>query len=161
MLSAYPWDQRPDDHPLTVEEVCAALAETDGSIRRAAALLRVGSLVLRKFVDRSARARAVQREMDNCLLDDARGVLRAALDSESHLRNDWAARYVLNSANAKSLGWSPTSASDQASSPSITLIMPPAAWENGETFAAQPKEAAKQIMELVANPSDPPASHDH
>jgi len=72
MLPAYPWSVRPDDHPLTLEEVTHALVEASGDVTSAADRLKVGSLTLRKFIERSPRARAVVLEMDHRLADRAR-----------------------------------------------------------------------------------------
>ena len=85
MLPAYPWMTRPSDEPLTAEEVCEALWQAEGSIVQAAERLRVGSLVLRKFVERSSRARAVIREAVDCLADEAVRTLRAALQAYGFL----------------------------------------------------------------------------
>ena len=92
-LPAFPWDQRPDDLPLTADEVCAALAEAHGNVTAASIRLKVGSLVLRKFIERSPRARAVIQEMRWRLADKAEGKLSEALDDEDNRRVDWAIRY--------------------------------------------------------------------
>ena len=107
MLPAYPWSQRPDDMPLSVDEVCAALVHSEGDIPDAAARLKVGTLILRKFIDRSTRAKAVIREMIELLNDEAQRTLRAAIRDPDSRRQDWATRYVLNSQNAKAQGLQP------------------------------------------------------
>ena len=149
MLPAYPWSQRPDDLPLTADEVCAALSENGGDITRTSLRLKVGSLVLRKFVERSAKARAVIQEMKDRLADKAASKLEEALDSGDDRRVDWAIRYVLNSRNARKLGWGGV---DEANSqPLVSLTLPPSGWANGEQFP-MPKEAARQIIDLTALP---------
>ena len=63
MLPAYPWSTRPDDHPLTADEVCEALVQSRGLVHRAAERLKVGSLILRKFIERSSpRPRRAPRD---------------------------------------------------------------------------------------------------
>ena len=160
-LPAYPWNSRPDDLPLTAEEVCAALFEAEGDITAASIRLKVGSLMLRKFIERSSRARAVVREMDMRLADKARSKLAQALDDPDNRRVDWAIRYVLNSKNARPLGWSSTDdAGDARSSaiagPLVTLNLPPVEWADGTRIG--PKEFAKSVIEL--HPSSVPAARE-
>ena len=104
MLPAYPWDQRPDDEPLTIEEVCAALVASEADVALAADRLKVGALILRKFIERSSRARAVIGRWLISLNDEAQTTCQALRDSDAR-REDWAMRYILNSQNAKKLGW--------------------------------------------------------
>lgn len=150
MLPAYPWDVRPDDQPLTVEEVCAALVQSEGNVKLAADRLKVGALILRKFVERSSRARAVIVEMAAQLADEAQTTLHQALRDEDSRRADWATRFILNSKNARKLGWSTTDAADDAAlhrGPLINLTLPLVQWEDGTRIG--PKEAAKAIVDLT------------
>ena len=162
MLPAYPWDTRPDDHPLTVEEVCAALVESEGNVKLAADRLRVGALILRKFVERSSRARAVIVEMAAQLADEAQTTLHAALRDEDSRRADWATRFILNSQNAKKLGWASQSSADDAANirgPLINLVLPTVTWEDGTRIG--PREAAKAIVDLTPKPApDAPKPED-
>ena len=150
-LPAYPWSSRPDDLPLTAEEVCAALYEAEGDVTAASQRLKVGSLTLRKFIERSSRARAVVREMDMRLADKARSKLAQALDDDDNRRVDWAIRYVLNSKNARPLGWSSTDDANDARSsaingPLVTLNLPPVEWQDGTKIG--PRELARNVIEL-------------
>ena len=150
-LPAYPWSQRPDDLPLTAEEVCGALFEASGDVTAASIRLKVGSLVLRKFIERSSRARAIIREMDSRLADRARSKLAEALDDPDNRRVDWAIRYVLNSKNARHLGYSSTDDSQDAqraaiNGPLVTLNLPPVEWQDGTKIG--PREQAKNVIEL-------------
>ena len=155
-LPAYPWAQRPEDLPLTAEEVCAALYEAEGDVTAASIRLKVGSLTLRKFVERSSRARAVIREMDSRLADKARSKLGQALDDPDNRRVDWAIRYILNSNNARHLGYSSTdNAGDPQraaiNGPLVTLNLPPVEWQDGTKIG--PKELAKNVIELHPMPA--------
>jgi ParB-like chromosome segregation protein Spo0J len=160
MLPAYPWTSRPDDHPLTADEVCEALVQSRGYIHRAAERLKVGSLILRKFIERSSRARAVLREMDALRIDRAVEHLDEALDSEDNRRQDWAIRYTLNSRNARPYGWGSADDADDAAKirgPLVNLTLQAGQWADGTTFGpATPKEAAKQLIDVTPKP--PPAS---
>lgn len=151
MLPAYPWSQRPDDMPLTADEVCDALFQAEGDITAAAQRLKVGSLILRKFIERSSRARAAIREMDLRLADKARSKLAQALDDDDNRRVDWAIRYVLNSKNARPLGWASSDPSETANQsalagPLVTLNLPPAQWADGTAIG--PKDRPKNVIEL-------------
>ena len=155
MLPAYPWSQRPDDHPLTAEEVCAALVESEGNVKIAADRLKVGALILRKFIERSSRARAVIVEMAAQLADEAQTTLHQALRDEDARRQDWATRYILNSQNAKQLGWASTANADDAAlhrGPLINLTLPVVQWADGTLIG--PKEAAKVIIDLAPREGD-------
>src|SRR5580765_7520008 len=150
MLPAYPWDTRPDDNPLTADEVCAALVESEGNVKIAADRLKVGALILRKFIERSSRARAVIVEMAAQLADEAQTTLHEALRDEDSRRRDWAIRFILNSQNAKRLGWSSTSDAADASlhrGPLINLTVAQVQWANGEAIG--PRAGAKAIIELA------------
>jgi hypothetical protein len=157
MLPAYPWSTRPDDHPLTADEVCSALVETHGLIHRAAERLAVGSLILRKFIERSSRARAVLREMDALRIDRAVERLGEAIEDDDARRVDWAIRYTLNSKNARPYGWGSADAADDASKiqgPLVNLTLQAGQWADGTVFG--PKEAARQLIDVTPKPSPPP-----
>jgi hypothetical protein len=150
MLPAYPWFQRPEDQPLTIEEVCAALVQSEGNVKVAADRLKVGALILRKFIERSSRARAVIVEMAAQLADEAQTTLHEALRDDDARRRDWAVRFILNSQNAKRLGWSSTSDAADASfhrGPLINLTVAQVRWANGEAIG--PKEAERRIIDLA------------
>ena len=117
--------------------------------------------MLRKFIERSSRARAVVREMDMRLADKARSKLAQALDDPDNRRVDWAIRYVLNSKNARPLGWSSTEdAGDPQraaiNGPLVTLNLPPVEWQDGTKIG--PREHAKNVIEL--HPSSAPAARE-
>jgi hypothetical protein len=155
MLPAYPWDARPENYPLTADEVCAALYEAHGDVTAASLRLKVGSLILRKFIERSSRARAVIRECDNRLGDRARSKLAEALDDPDARRQDWAIRYILNAKTNRHLGYAAHSDPDDARAaavqgPLININLPPAAWGNGERIGP-PAPAQPKTIEL--NPS--------
>jgi hypothetical protein len=171
MLPAYPWSERPSSLPLTADEVCAALAQAHGSIPRAAAHLLVGTLVLRRFVERSARARAVIREMDNNLADRAKDKLAEALDDPDHRRVDWAIRFILNAPMARHLGFAPDPSSQLNSpqnQPSITTnlilanwgdgtpITPPRALSHDPSVTPNAPQPEPPILDLAPNPPHQP-----
>jgi hypothetical protein len=150
VLPAYPWEVRPDDNPLTAEEVCAALVESEGNVKLAADRLKVGALILRKFIERSSRARAVIVEMAAQLADEAQTTLHQALRDPDSRRVDWATRFILNSKNARRLGWASSDPADDSSNlrgPLINLTLPTVTWADGTIIG--PKEAARAIVDLT------------
>ena len=151
MLPAYPWSQRPDDHPLTLEEVTASLVEAAGDVTAAADRLKVGSLTLRKFIERSPRARAVVLEMDHRLADRARRKLIGIINDDGDARRqDWAIRFVLNSRMARHLGLSGSEDAESQANQRIqqnNYILGPLEWANGERIG--PKQAAQKLIELA------------
>jgi hypothetical protein len=152
VLPAYPWHTRADDNPLTVEEVCAALVQSEGDIPSAAERLKVGSLILRKYIDRSSRARAVIREMIELLNDEAQRTLRQAIRDPDARRVDWATRYILNSQNAKARGYSPVANADDTRG-TVTLTLPLPEWADGTKIGPSP-QATKGLIDVTPRPSD-------
>ena len=135
--------------------------EASGDVTAASLRLKVGSLTLRKFIERSSRARAIIREMDSRLADKAKSKLAQALDDDDSRRVDWAIRYILNSNNARHLGYSSTdNAGDPQraaiNGPLVTLNLPPVEWADGTRIG--PKEFAKSVIEL--HPSSAPAARE-
>jgi hypothetical protein len=156
-MPAYPWVQRPDDHPLTADEVCEALWEAEGNVSRASVALRVGSLVLRKFVERSPRARAVINESDRVRVDEMRSALYDAGRSEDDRRRDWAIRFVLNSSLARSYGLANAEPASPVNQVNVNLIAQPAQWLDG-TSLGQPAPQRRPAKELELHPSAFPAT---
>lgn len=153
LLPAYPWATRPT--PLTADEVCSALVDAGGSLADAAARLKVGTLVLRKFCSSSTRAQATLGELRALQIDRAEKNLAGALADPDTRRQDWATRFALNSSNARDRGWSSDdSAATAARTSQPVLLLPVALWEDGTVLS--PPAHHKQIT-LAANPPDPPA----
>ena len=154
MLPAYPWSERPQNHPLTADEVCAALYEAEGDVTAASVRLKVGSLILRKFIERSSRARAAVREMDNRLGDKARSKLAQALDSSDDRRADWAIRYVLNAKANRHLGYAAHADADDLRAqnlngqPIVNINLQPAMWGDGTIISAPPQSQPPKTIEL-------------
>lgn len=92
-----PWDVRPDDLPLTIEEVRTALWVNEGNITKAALTLKVDSSRLRRYIAASPRLSAEKEEARNQILDKAEEVVIEALsDEEDVVRKDSMAKYVLS-----------------------------------------------------------------
>lgn len=90
-----PWDVRPDNLALTVEEVRTALWCNEGNITRAAAMLKVDSNRLRRYIANSPRLSAEKEEARNQMVDRAEEVIIEALhDNEDVTRRDSMAKFV-------------------------------------------------------------------
>lgn len=91
-----PWDVRPDDLPLTIEEVRTALWVNAGNVTKAALLLKVDSARLRRYIASSPRLSAEKEEARNQIVDKAEDVLLEALnDNEDVVRRDSMAKFAL------------------------------------------------------------------
>ena len=91
-----PYDERPAELPLDVEECRTALWLSRGNVSEAAKLIKVSTGRLRKFVNGSKRLIEEQKEAQEQLLDIAEDVAYEALtDSEDKGRRDSMARFVM------------------------------------------------------------------
>lgn len=101
-LPTMPYDVRPDDLPLDVEECRTAIWKARGNISEAALYLKVSSVRLRRFVAASPRLTEEQREAQEILLDKSEAQIAAALDdTEDKMRADNAAKFVLTNLGAR------------------------------------------------------------
>jgi hypothetical protein len=107
------------------------LAESWGNIARAADALGVPSRDFRFLVRTTPALTAVADEASELFCDKAEMILRDALESESELRRDVAARFVLSGKGAMR-GWT------RPSSPAATIEQPPRQitlrWLDGTEF---------------------------
>ena len=105
-LPTMPYDERPVELPLDAEECRTAIWRCEGNISQAAQLLKVTSVRLRSFVNKSAYLMREAQEAREMLADTAEMVVREALtDEEDKSRRDQMARFVLGSSFAKQRGW--------------------------------------------------------
>lgn len=97
-IPTQPWDERPSDLPLRVEECRTALWIEQGNVAKAAARLKVTAHRLRRFIQNSPRLLAEQNEAREQLADRAEEVVKEALfDPVDAGRRDGMAKYVLSS----------------------------------------------------------------
>ena len=109
-LPTQPWDERPDELPLDVEECRTALFDARGNISVAAGILKVAPARLRYFVSKSLRLQREQIEFREQLLDRFESNVWDAMESEDCVRRDTMTRYV-GSNLAHSRGWGAKAAS--------------------------------------------------
>lgn len=104
-LPTAPYAERPFSLPLDQEECRTAIWRTRGNITEAAKLLKVTSLRLRQFVNKSPYLSAEMQEAKDQIVDVAESVVYEALtDDEDAGRRDTMARFVLGS-QGKMRGW--------------------------------------------------------
>jgi hypothetical protein len=101
-LSTMPWDERPDELPIDIEEARTALWRCEGNISAAATLLKVPSSRFRALVNKSAYLQREVNEAKQQLVDMAEVVVKDALGDPD--RADAMARFVL-STQGKERGW--------------------------------------------------------
>lgn len=95
-LPTMPYDQRPAELPLDIEECRTALWKCRGNITKAAELLKTTSSRLRIFIAKSPYLSSEQKEANEQLVDIAEDVVYDALtDGEDPGRRDTMARFVL------------------------------------------------------------------
>lgn len=91
-----PYDERPDELPLDLQECRTALWMARGNVTEAAATLKVTSMRLRRFIKNSAYLTAEQDEARERIKDKAESVVVEALeDVQDPGRRDSMARFVL------------------------------------------------------------------
>lgn len=94
-LPTAPYSERPIELPLDVEECRTALWLTRGNVTKAAALIKVPSGRLRKFIASSAYLSAEQKESQEQLLDRAEEIAAEALEDVDTSRKDAMARFIM------------------------------------------------------------------
>jgi len=105
-LPTMPYDQRPVELPLDIEECRTAIWKARGNVSRAAEFLKVPSTRLRYFVQKSPYLTRELRESLEIHVDRAEEIVDEALnDEEDKARRDQMARFVLGSQVARARGW--------------------------------------------------------
>lgn len=94
-LPTMPYDERPVELPLDVEECRTALWRNRGNISLAAATLKISSSRLRTFVAKSPYLTTEQKEAGERLVDLAEDVAYEALTDDDPSRRDTMARFVM------------------------------------------------------------------
>ncbi len=138
-LPTMPYDERPVELPLDVEECRTALWMVRGNVSQAAAILKVSSLRLRTFIKGSKRLTAEQQEMQEILLDTAEDVAFEALTDPDTSRKDAMARFVMTNLG-KDRGYG-----NNAPGKGVVFNLPgkgsfTVAWDDGTNITAPPEK---------------------
>lgn len=133
-LPTMPYDQRPTELPLDIEECRTAIWMAQGNITDAAKVLKTTPIRLRQFVKKSAYLSAEMQEAAEQLVDIAeQNVKDALLDAEDPSRRDTMSRFVLTNIG-KARGWGSGNSAGSMNvrnAPGGTLIVQ---WADGTTF---------------------------
>lgn len=136
-LPTMPYDSRPEELRLDIEECRTALWACSGNISQAATLLKVTSLRLRRFVDQSPRLSAELQESRELLMDLAEQNVEEALgDTDDKIRRDNMSKFVLSNLGARR-GYGPKGAgitiNTQGKSGAMHI-----SWGDGTSLGAEP-----------------------
>jgi hypothetical protein len=130
-LPTMPYDERPVELPLDVEECRTAIWIHRGNISEAAKRLRISPQRLRAFVKKSPRLQAEADEAREQLLDAAEDVAYEALTDEDPSRKDTMARFVLTNLG-KDRGYGPKGGVNVSlNGPKGRLLV---AWDDGTSI---------------------------
>lgn len=150
-LPTAPYPERPVSEPLVPEECRTALWLVRGNITEAAKLLKVTSLRLRQFIQKSPYLLSEMQEAKDQLTDLAESVVYEALtDEEDKGRKDTMARFVLGS-QGKSRGWGH---SVSAGGVNIrnghggTIIVQ---WADGQAFGDSEQNSRPETIDISPN----------
>lgn len=134
-LPTMPYDSRPIELPLDVEECRTALWRAKGNVSEAAKLLKTDTLRLRRFVSQSPRLTEEQREAQEILLDKSESQIADALDDkDDKIRADNAAKFVLTNLGARR-GYGTKGGVGITLTPNGSRGTMKITWGDGEAFA--------------------------
>jgi len=145
-LPTMPYNERPPELPLDVEECRTAIWMANGNITEAAKLLKTTSIRLRAFVKKSPYLSAEMQEAADRLVDIAESnVLDALKDDQDPSRRDTMSRFVLTNIG-KARGWGTGGPNvNVKNSAGGTIIVQ---WADGTTFSdKEPEEVKGEVIE--------------
>lgn len=142
-LPTAPYSERPISEPLVVEECRTSLWLVRGNITEAAKLLKVTSLRLRQFVNKSPYLLSEMQEAKDQIVDVAETVVYEALtDEDDKGRKDTMSRYVLSNLG-RHRGWGTTQTGINIKNTQGGTIV--VQWADGSTFGEAPQEELEMI----------------
>lgn len=146
-LPTQPWDERPDDLPLDVEECRTAIWRASGNITLAAQFLKCRPDRLRRFVNGKQRLINEVQEAKEQLVDAAEDVVRQALTSDDPARMDTMARFVLTN-QGKERGWGNKPGGVSVTMSGGSMII---GWADGSTIqGSEPPKSDVEEAEVVS-----------
>ena len=142
-LPTMPYNERPPELPLDVEETRTAIWMANGNVTEAAKLLKVTSIRLRNFIKKSPYLSAEMQEAADRIVDIAESnVLDALNDDQDPSRRDTMSRFVLTNIG-KHRGWGTGAPNvNVKNSAGGTIIVQ---WADGTQFAE--KETNGEVIE--------------
>jgi hypothetical protein len=150
-LPTAPYPERPVSEPLVPEECRTALWLVRGNITEAAKLLKVTSLRLRQFVQKSPYLLSEMQEAKDQIVDIAESVVYDALmDEDDKGRKDTMARFVLGS-QGKARGWGSASSAGGVNIKNGhggTIIVQ---WADGQAFGDSEQNSSPETIDISPN----------
>ena len=145
-LPTMPYSERPTELPLDIEECRTAIWSAAGNLTEAAKLLKVTSLRLRNFVNKSPFLSAEVQESKEQVVDKAEQVVIEALnDEDDKSRRDTMSRFVLSNIG-KSRGWGTNSGGNvNIQNKGGTIVVQ---WADGTAFGDSKPE---DIIDVTPN----------
>jgi hypothetical protein len=149
-LPTAPYSERPLSLPLDVEECRTAIWLCRGNITEAAKILKITSLRLRNFVNKSPYLSAELQEALDQIVDVAEQVVYDALTDEGdNGRRDTMARFVLGS-QGKRRGWGSGAPGVNIKNGNGGTIV--VQWADGSTFGDSEQQSdPSQIVDVTPN----------
>ena len=120
-LPYYPWETRPDAVPLDADEVATALYIAQGSLVRAALLLKTPPTRVARTIRSHPRLNRVIEEQNQLTVAQAHSELLDALASPNDRRREWAAAKILASRVAAAHPFAPAPPQPSAQQTSLSL----------------------------------------
>lgn len=114
-LPYYPFSERPETIELTQEEAATAIHLAGGHMPKAASLLRVPEVRLKRLLRASPYLQRVLEEEAGLVVDRAYSKYIEALDAEDARRQEWGATKIMQSRAAMGHLFAPASASSTIS----------------------------------------------
>jgi len=147
-LPTMPYNERPMELPLDVEECRTALWMASGNVTEASKLLKVTSLRLRNFVRKSPYLTAEMQESADRVVDIAEAnVIDALTDELDPSRRDTMSRFVLTNIG-KHRGWGSGSSGGVTvkNTAGGTVIVQ---WQDGSTFGSESQADEGDIIDVT------------
>ena len=142
-LPTMPYNERPPELPLDVEECRTALWMASGNVTEAAKLLKTTSIRLRAFIKKSPYLSSEMQEAADRIVDIAEAnVLDALRDDQDPSRRDTMSRFVLTNIG-KHRGWGTAAPNvNVKNSAGGTIVVQ---WADGTTF--NEKETKGEVID--------------
>jgi len=144
-LPTMPYNERPLELPLDVEECRTSIWMANGNVTEAAKLLKTTSIRLRAFIKKSPYLTMEMQEAADRLVDIAESnVYDALTDEQDPSRRDTMSRFVLtNIGKAKGWGTGQGNQVNVKNSAGGTIIVQ---WADGTTFTDKSREIEGEVI---------------
>ena len=156
-LPTMPYNERPVELPLDVEECRTAIWMASGNVTEASKILKCTSIRLRNFIKKSPYLSAEMQEAADRLVDIAEGnVYNALTDELDPSRRDTMSRFVLTNIG-KHRGWGSggTGNITVKNSAGGTIVVQ---WADGSAFGSEPNSDTQENTKVIEHDPDESAA---